>query len=295
MLNKKISLAMILMMTISSLCLATVTVDFDNFELSPNSHWGGAGTGETDLKVNGVSFPYSDDDWAWSGFVYSKETDVTTNSFTNQFSAITGQDVSGTGNYGVAAFSVKWWDDYSIDPLNVSLHPGKRPHGSVVSGAYFTNTTYTYLTMRDGDAWGFSDPFGGTSGDEDDYLKLIIRGIDTAGNYVDSTVEFFLGDYRFADNSLDYLVDEWTWIDLSALGAIAELEFSLEGSDAGMFGLNTPAYFAMDNLTMMRGNGKFGDFLAESEPELSATIVFVPEPATIALLGLGVFMLGKRK
>ena len=289
------NLVTIVVLMTGSFSMANVTVDFDNLGLAPNSHWGGVGSGEIGLKAKGVSLPYSEDEWSWSGFAYSNETDTAANSYTNQFSAITGQDVSGAGNYGVGALSMKWWDDYSIDPLSVSLHPGMKPHGSVVEGAYFTNTTYTYLTMKEGDAWGFSDPFGGASGNEEDFLKMLVRGIDVAGNYVDSTVEFYLGDYRSADDSLDYLVDEWTWVDLSGLGAIAEIEFSLEGSDTGMFGLNTPAYFAMDDLTLFRGNKQFDDSLTAVEPEVSMSVAFVPEPATAILLGLGTLMFRRKK
>lgn len=298
MLNGKMNLSIVFVLTVGSFCLASVSVDFDNFQLKSNSHWGGAGSGQTPLKTKGVSLPYTEDEWSWSGFAYSNETDTTTNSFTNQFSAVTGADVSGTGNYGIGAFSMKWWDDYSIDPLKISLHPGTTSHDCLVTGAYFTNTTYTYLTMRDGDTWGFADPFGGADGTEEDYLKLIIRGIDGSGNYADSTVEFYLGDYRSADDSLDYLVDEWTWVDLSGLGAVSELEFSLQGSDVGMFGLNTPAYFALDELTIARGYGQMAEITNEivDKSEFSmASVAFVPEPATAALLAMGGVLLRRKK
>ena len=124
---------------------------------------------------------------------------------------------------------------------------------------------------------------------------MLIRGIDVSGNYVNSTVEFYLADYRYADNSLDYLVDEWTWVDLSGLGAIAQLEFSLEGSDMGMFGLNTPAYFAMDNLTLLRGKGLFVDSQDAINSQLSMPVAFVPEPATLLIMGLGGILLARKR
>jgi hypothetical protein len=61
-------------------------------------------------------------------------------------------------------------------------------------------------------------------------------------------VDFYLADYRFTDNSEDYIVDEWTWVDLSSLGAVDSLSFTLTSSDVGQFGMNTPAYFCMDNV-----------------------------------------------
>jgi hypothetical protein len=46
-------------------------------------------------------------------------------------------------------------------------------------------------------------------------------------------------------------LDGWTWIDLISPGDVIGLEFSLSSSDAGTYGMNTPAYFAMDNLNAM--------------------------------------------
>ena len=74
-------------------------------------------------------------------------------------------------------------------------------------------------------------------------------------------MDFYLADYRFADNGLDYIVDDWSWVDLTSLGAVDKLQFGLSSTDNGFFGMNTPAYFAMDNM--------------------------VPEPATMSLLALG--------
>jgi hypothetical protein len=53
------------------------------------------------------------------------------------------------------------------------------------------------------------------------------------------------------------------------------IEFTFDGSDQGTFGLNTPAYFAMDDLT----------------------VTAVPEPATWALLagGAATALLARRR
>ena len=46
------------------------------------------------------------------------------------------------------------------------------------------------------------------------------------------------------------VIDDWTWFDTSGLGKVHGLKFSLSSSDTGQFGMNTPAYFAMDDLTV---------------------------------------------
>src|SRR5690606_3999585 len=120
------------------------------------------------------------------------------------------------------------------------------PHRSIVDGLYITNTTYTGLSMRDGDV--FSKQFGGPTGDDPDFLRVDVEGFDQDGSSK-GIVEFYLADYRFTDNSLDYIVDEWTWLDLSTLGTVTSLQFTLASSDVGSFGINTPTYFAFDELS----------------------------------------------
>jgi hypothetical protein len=121
--------------------------------------------------------------------------------------------------------------------------------------------------MRDGDT--YAKKFGGSSGDDEDWFKLIIKGIDSEGGY-SGTVEFYLADFRYANNDLDYISDDWTWVDLSSLGDVTGLEFSMASSDTYYGYMNTPSYFAMDNL--------------------------VPEPATFVLLSLaGAISLRRRR
>jgi hypothetical protein len=72
------------------------------------------------------------------------------------------------------------------------------------------------------------------------------------------TVEFYLADFRFTDNSKDYIIKEWKWVDLTSLGNVDSLVFAMSSSDVGQYGMNTPAYFCIDDLTTTDGVG-FGD------------------------------------
>ncbi len=223
------------------------TATFDDLPLAANSYYGGAGSGVTGFTNGDAYFPQNADAYAWSGFSYSNVNNTTTPGYTNQFAAITGTDVSGSGNYAVSYVPLDWASG-TYDPVPQTVTFGAvtgEDYNSTISGAYFTNTTYAYLSMQNGDS--FAKQFGGVDGTDEDYFKLMISGINAAGEYT-GTVDFYLADYRFADSSLDYIVDEWTWVDLSDLGNVVGLEFSLESSDVGTYGMNTPAYFAMDNL-----------------------------------------------
>ncbi len=167
----------------------------------------------------------------WSGFAYSNTSDTTTAGFTNQYSAFPGGGAGGSDNYAIG---------YTASAQIDFASPTQ------ILGAYFTNTTYAALSMLNGDP--FAKQFGGVTGDDPDFFKLLINGLDDTGNIV-GTVEYFLADYRFADNALDYVVDTWEYVALDSLGAVSALSFGFESSDVGGFGINTPTYFALDDLT----------------------------------------------
>ena len=118
------------------------------------------------------------------------------------------------------------------------------------AGAWFTNTTYAALSMRDGDA--FAKKFGGDTGDDPDFFILTLQGF--LGGVAGNTVDFPLADYRFADNSQNYILDEWTWLGFSELGTFDEIQFSFASSDVSVFNgdeyINTPQYFAMDSMVI---------------------------------------------
>ena len=43
-------------------------------------------------------------------------------------------------------------------------------------------------------------------------------------------------------------MDKWTYVDLTELGQVDALSFTMSGSRTGQYGLNTPSYFCIDNL-----------------------------------------------
>ncbi len=217
---------------------------FENLSLSQNSYWNGSDgagmfTSGDAVFMNGYDSQYK----SWDGWAYSNMTDTTTPGHTNQFSAVTGSGVHGSANYGVA-YNAGSYGTASPPNLSFGAVTGN-DYDKVISGAFFTNTTYAYLSMLNGDS--FAKKFGGTTGNDPDWFKLSIKGITAAGTYTDP-IDFYLADYRFSDNSKDYIVNQWTWVDLSGLGKVAGLEFNLSSSDNNSYGMLTPAYFAMDDL-----------------------------------------------
>lgn len=232
---------------------AALTATFDDLGLGPESTLDGS-TLAGGYTSGGLFFEnvYTAAYGSFSGFAASTTSDATTPGYGNQFGNITGGGAGSSAGFGIA---------YSTGRVVL-------PSLQIVLGAQFTNTTYAALSMRDGD--GFSKKFGGASGDDPDFFRLLIEGIDDLGEST-GTVELMLADYRFSDNALDFILDQWTFQDLATLGLVKELHFSFESSDVGIFGINTPVYFAIDDLTT------------------------VPEPGTALLLGLGLVGLARRR
>ncbi|MEN0110933.1 MAG: DUF4465 domain-containing protein, partial [Planctomycetota bacterium] len=259
---------------IASIAHASVGVEvvgFDELPLAPESYFRGPTADGAVIdgrfgpetvgrfENRGVEFTnaYNALFGSWTGFAYSNTSDVTTAGFLNQFSAITGDGVGpGADIYGVA---YGYWDveanlfrEQAFDRTNAghlfSLPTIRLPAGRTIRTARVTNTTYAALSMQTGDQ--FAKPFGGQSGSDPDWFKLSAYGTDEQGTPISTVVEFYLADYRFSNPAEDYIVDAWTAWDLSALSGASQVHFNLSSSDTGAFGLNTPAYFAIDDIRL---------------------------------------------
>lgn len=242
--KKLYSVLAILTFTAMAPAAQATVATFDDLSLSPNSSWHGGGSDGSSGFTSGDNFfnTYYNASWGyWEGVAYSNMTDTTTAGYTNQFSAITGGGVNGSANYAVA-----YTMTYAGDPATTYNGITSGNYAQTVNGMYVTNTTYTYLSMLEGDA--FAKSFGGTDGTDADWFKLTIYGLNEAYERSGVSTDFYLADYRFDNSAEDYILNQWAWVDLTSLGTIYGLEFELTSSDTGMWGMNTPAYFAMDNL-----------------------------------------------
>lgn len=220
-----------------------------------------------EFQVDSLSFnnAYSTDFASWNGWAYSNANDQTTAGFTNQFSSFAGGGANGSPTFGLG-----FPDQGTVfEPPTISREADdQRRFDSLM----VTNTTYAALSMLSGDS--FAKKFGGTSGNDPDFLRLTIQGKDDSNASI-GTVEVFLADYRFADNSLDYILDEWVEVDLTTIGSARSLEFAISSSDVGPFGMNTPAYFAVDDITLTRPVLQLDladSFIEESAGETTARV-----------------------
>ena len=110
----------------------------------------------------------------------------------------------------------------------------KLKQAAKVPGMYVCNSVYAYASMTKGDDFA-GEPFG-----DDDWFLLTISG-SLEGKAVNTQVPFYLAKGK-------NIIADWTYVDLSTLGKVDELHFALTGSRTGDYGLNTPAYFCIDDL-----------------------------------------------
>lgn len=229
----------ILLLALSSISAQSVS-DFESLVGIQDTFLNGEdGTGG--FQTNNAFFPNTFEDFgtftSWSGWSMSTITDNQTVGLGNQYSVISGEGVNDSQTYGITFVAGQ-----SIVKLNENIK------GTTVDGFFINNGTYPYFSMLEGDA--FAKKFGGETGDDPDFFKLTIKKY-LNGSISQDSIDFYLADYRDSDNTKDYIINEWTYIDLKPLGDVDSLAFTLSSSDNGAFGMNTPAYFCIDDFTTL--------------------------------------------
>jgi len=219
---------------------AQLVADFESINLTPESYNNGS-AGNGNFIDEMLEFTnYYDVGWgSWNGFSISNMTDNTTAGWGNQYSAFTGSGLNSS-NYAI------FYPSGTFGFTNADY--------GTIDSFYVTNASYAAISMRDGDAYAkqFGSPLDangmadGTNGEDFFKTWIIIEGFNSLEK---DSIEFFLADYRFVDNSQDYIIDQWTKIDLTGIGfPIKTIWFRFESSDNGAFGMNTPSYVAIDKV-----------------------------------------------
>ena len=221
---------------------SAVTSTFDDTALTKglaaNSFYNGS-DGAGGFTSGGATFvnEYNSSFSSWSGFALSNTTDTTTPGFGNQYSAR-----PGTGAAGTAAYGVGYYSEFGDVAAKISFASPVD-----LDDAYFTNTTYAYFSMLEGDQFG--GPFGGPSGDEPDVFTLTIEGFD-AGLASVGSIDVILADYSFGPpNDSDFIIETWQQVDLSALSNVSQLHFTMDSTDVSGGFMSTPTYFGIDELS----------------------------------------------
>jgi hypothetical protein len=172
----------------------------------------------------------------WCGFTISGNHNMTVGDYTNESSVYNTKGQSGS-KFALCYDGTEMLGDEYKSQFYVADGSDK-----VFDHVYLTNSTLAALSMLNGDA--FCKKF--TYGDKD-WFKVTITGFDHTGAEKGS-VDFYLADFR--TTSSVGVVTDWTKVDLRLLGAVQRVEFSLSSTDNGAWGMNTPAYFCLDDLAL---------------------------------------------
>lgn len=225
----------------------TYTADFEFNNMPLDTFWDGQDS--TGYHSGHGMFFHSQYDtnfggyWA-DGFAISTVRDSVDGTFGNLFGSRSADGHMSDGYAVVSAF----------DTTEVKYQGVLIPEGGIRwNSMYINNTTYAHFVMENGNA--IAKKFGGDNGTDPDYF--FIRIISSQAD----TLDVYLADFRSDNSSEDYILSDWTYIDLSSLHG-ERLSFQLFSSDVGGFGINTPAFFCIDDLSY--------DFLG-STPELSTS------------------------
>lgn len=245
---------------------AQFVADFEDFGLEIDD-FDNDGDADGGYESGTIFFPnsYNADFDSWTDWAISTLRDTTTEGFLNPLSSFAGSG-KASDTYAVAsAFE------------SVLFKMQEQSQGKPINGLYLSNNTYAALSMRNGDS--FAKKFGGETGDDPDFFKITIKKWLEGERSTDS-LDFYLADYRFEDNTQDYIIKDWTYVDLQALGPVDSLEFTLSSSDVGVFGMNTPAYFCIDKVLVDIPSSTFG-------AGESASLIAYPNPTSDFLMVRG--------
>ena len=224
---KKIYISLLCAAMVSTTSFAQSVADFEDLGLAAESFWNGA-DGSGSFTSGDFTFTNNFTDWgeygtSWDGFAYSTMTATTYASLDDQYNSCVGHGANDS-----KTFAVFFYNSYATNTPAVTRKDGT---SFEPQACFVTNSAYAYTSMKEGDA--YAKKFG-----EDDWFLL------TATGYLDG-VKVGTAEHYLAQNGK--IADTWEIFDLSGIGTVDRVEFSLSSSDNGEWGMNTPAYFCLDN------------------------------------------------
>ena len=202
-------------------CLgAERVVDFGK-ELGTNDY-----VNDSDLSFEAVGLNnYAVTDWNyWEGFAASRMTNTMDGGLENQYSA------AGlwTNSIGYAVAFPGWYVSPTIS-FDIPAAPRQ---------IWVNNTAWAAVAMEQGDAPARAFTNG-------DFFVVRLVGYDVEGKPT-GVAEHYLADFR---DGKSFIQRDWEEVDLTPLGdAVVGIEVSLETTDVGEWGANTPTYVALASL-----------------------------------------------
>ena len=116
------------------------------------------------------------------------------------------------------------------------------------NSVWVCNTTYAYLVMKNGNSFT-----QGSLQKQNGWFKVVFVALNAKGQPIGKKVEYYLANFNSSKNTESGLTNQirtgWSKVDLSGLGdSVCTIAINFEGSDSSAYGLNTPAYVAIDDI-----------------------------------------------
>ncbi len=204
--------------TIDSQCFSFVHSSMSAYK----TWWGFTASNSADNGRKDDTLTYQYSNMAKGGIVLDEDNTVKTDEYG---APVTSPDVP----YIVAYYSAYM----AARPVDMTFTDGK---SYKAVGVYVNLNSYAYYSVECGDS--FARAF--TNGDK---LTLTIHGVNPDGS--EKTVDVALAEYA---NGCLTITRGWRYVDLSSLGIVNELYFTMTSTDSGAYGMNTPGYFCLDKL-----------------------------------------------
>ena len=175
---------------------------------------------------------YNEEFGYWGGFALTRkfDTDAANGLFENQYAVYNASASEGDGAL------IYYYDSYN-EPCDIVLNDA-----TMLTSVRLNLTTYTYASITDEDINSYARTFA-----DGDYLKVVFTAM-SADEALDS-VECYVVDYR---DGKRFVATNWDIYDLRSLGkGYDAVRVTIETTDVGEYGANTPLYIALDELNFL--------------------------------------------
>ena len=175
---------------------------------------------------------YNEEFGYWGGFALTRkfDTDAANGLFENQYAVYNASASEGDGAL------IYYYDSYN-EPCDIVLKDA-----TMLTSVRLNLTTYTYASITDEDINSYARIFA-----DGDYLKVVFTAM-SADETLDS-VECYVVDYR---DGKRFVATNWDIYDLRSLGkGYDAVRVTIETTDVGEYGANTPLYIALDELNFL--------------------------------------------
>jgi len=205
--------------------------------------WGFTASNSTDNKRQDDTLKYQFSNMAKGGIALNEDGSIKLDDF--------GAPVTT----GEMPYLVAYYSPYmGARPLSLGFNDGKLYE---TVGVYVNLNSYPYYCIEYGD--NFARAFN-----NGDNFTLTIHGVAPDESVKEVTVS--LASYANGNLTINR---GWSYVDLSSLGAVNEIYFTMKSTDTGAYGDNTPAYFCMDKLMVKEASADALNQIAYEQAKIS--------------------------